>query len=155
VGSVLCIRDRAIADSRLLGADDIHVAFAWKDYADGGRAKVMRLAADEFIRRFLLHVLPKGFVRIRHYGLLAGVNVPTKLESCCRLLGAADKPEAKRPAPTWAERVLGWTGQDPRLCPHCQIPLERRSVSATKGATAAAPPQATTSTPQPVGTDSS
>ena len=48
-----------------------HVRFRWRDYADGDKAKVMRLDADEFIRRFLLHVLPRGFTRLRHYGLLA------------------------------------------------------------------------------------
>ena len=61
----------AIANSRLLAVDDDHVAFAYKDYRRGGRSGVMRLAPHEFIRRFLLHVLPDGFHRIRHYGFLA------------------------------------------------------------------------------------
>jgi hypothetical protein len=124
----------AIANSRLLSADDTHVTFAWKDYADEQRSKVMRLTIDEFIRRFLLHVLPKGFVRIRHYGLLAGVNVATKLERCRHLLGETDKPEEARPTRTWVEWVLEWTGQDPRHCPRCQGPLERREVPPIKGA---------------------
>jgi hypothetical protein len=61
----------AIANSRLLTVDDDHVAFSYKDYRRGGRIGVMRLAPHEFIRRFLLHVLPDGFHRIRHYGFLA------------------------------------------------------------------------------------
>ena len=61
----------AIANSRLVALDDENVAFSYKDYRRGGRARVMRLARHEFIRRFLLHVLPDGFHRIRHYGFLA------------------------------------------------------------------------------------
>ena len=61
----------AVANSRLLVVDDDEVAFSYKDYRRGGRSRVMRLAPHEFIRRFLLHVLPDGFHRIRHYGFLA------------------------------------------------------------------------------------
>ncbi len=61
----------AIANSRLVAVDDNEVAFSYKDYRRGGRSSVMRLAPHEFIRRFLLHVLPDGFHRIRHYGFLA------------------------------------------------------------------------------------
>ena len=61
----------AIANSRLVTVDDDEVAFSYKDYRRGGRSRVMRLAPNEFIRRFLLHVLPDGFHRIRHYGFLA------------------------------------------------------------------------------------
>jgi hypothetical protein len=129
----------AIANSRLLSLDDTHVTFAWKDYADEQRSKVMRLTIDEFIRRFLLHVLPKGFVRIRHYGLLAGVNVATKLERCRHLLGVTDKPQEGRPTRTWVERVVEGTGRDPRHCPRCQGPLERAVVPPTKRAAGAAP----------------
>src|SRR5208337_2629635 len=61
----------AIANSRLVALDEDEVAFSYKDYRRGGRSRVMRLAPHEFIRRFLLHVLPDGFHRIRHYGFLA------------------------------------------------------------------------------------
>jgi hypothetical protein len=97
--------------------------------------------------------LPKGFVRIRHYGLLAGVNVATKLEGCRRLLGAADRPKETAPAKTWVERVLEWTGQDPRCCPRCQGPLTRCAVPPiapghggddTDAGAPAVPPPATT-----------
>src|SRR5215470_11054748 len=65
----------AIANSRLVSMEHDRVSFRWKDYADRHRTKVMTVSAEEFLRRVLLHVLPKGFVRIRHYGLLASVNV--------------------------------------------------------------------------------
>src|SRR6266446_8076616 len=61
----------AIPNDRLLGIDDGKVQFRWKDYRDNSRHKTMTLVAEEFIRRFLLHVLPEGFQRIRHYGFLA------------------------------------------------------------------------------------
>jgi hypothetical protein len=74
----------------LLALENGQVSFHWKDYADDHRTKVMRLSADEFIRLVLLHVLPKRFVRIRHYGLLAGRNVATHLGSCREFLAAPD-----------------------------------------------------------------
>src|SRR6202043_3216797 len=76
----------AIANSRLLSVTDTAVAFRWKDYRHRGKAKVMTLEADEFIRRFLLHTLPDGFHRIRHYGFLANAHRAGKLELCRRLL---------------------------------------------------------------------
>ncbi len=76
----------AISNHRLVSADAETVAFRWKDYRikTGDRQKVMRLATDEFIRRFLIHVLPDGFHRIRHYGLLAGATRPARAVSVLR-----------------------------------------------------------------------
>jgi hypothetical protein len=76
----------AIANSRLAAVTDHEVAFRWRDYRHRGKAKVMTLAADEFIRRFLLHTLPDGFHRIRHYGFLANGHRAGKLALCRRLL---------------------------------------------------------------------
>jgi hypothetical protein len=122
----------AIANSRLLALDDGQVFFRWKDYADDNRTKVMRLTADEFLRRFLLHVLPKRFVRIRHYGLLAGRNVSTKLARCRQLLGMpAIEPPVER---TWLDRLWEWTGEDLSCCPRCQGPLTRQPLEATTSA---------------------
>ena len=130
----------AIANSRLLACADGHVSFSWKDYADDNRTKVMRLTADEFIRRFLLHVLPKRFVRIRHYGLLAGRNVTTKLARCRQLLGVpVELPASARESKTWLDRLREWTGQDGSCCPRCQGPLTRRPVEATPTARWQAP----------------
>jgi hypothetical protein len=79
----------AIGNSRLLDLDDTHVSFRWKDYRENGRrkTKVMRLGVGEFMRRFLLHVLPDGFHRIRHYGLFANGHREDKLALCRKLLG--------------------------------------------------------------------
>jgi len=135
----------AISNSRLLSMADGKVALRYKDYRDGQRWKVMILSAEEFLRRFLLHVLPKRFVRIRHYGLLAGRNVTTRLRQARSLLTPA-APESEpppaaesQPAPesqsppgpqfaAWRQRVLAWTGQDPLRCPHCHGPLIRRTL---------------------------
>ena len=116
----------AIANSRLLALEDGQVSFRWKDYADDHRTKVMRLTADEFIRRFLLHVLPKRFVRIRHYGLLAGRNVATHLARCRQLLAV---PDVQSPVErTWLDRLRDWTGEDLSCCPRCQGTLTRRAL---------------------------
>ena len=76
----------AISNSRIVGMDEATVSFRWKDYRDGGQVKVMRLAASEFIRRFLQHVLPPEFVRIRHYGILANGRRKEKVARCRELL---------------------------------------------------------------------
>ena len=80
----------AIGNSRLVDLDDHHVSFRWKDYRENGasQSKAMRLAVGEFMRRFLLHVLPDGFHRIRHYGLFANGHRADKLALCRRLLQA-------------------------------------------------------------------
>ena len=89
----------AISNSRLLRFDETGVTFRYKDYRRGGadRQQIMTLAADEFIRRFLLHVLPKGFHRIRHYGLLAGATRKAHLERARELLGVAPPAAADAP----------------------------------------------------------
>jgi putative transposase len=78
----------AISNRRLLSLEDGRVTFEWKDYANGNQTKMMILEAVEFIRRFLLHVLPSGFVRIRHFGFLANRVRKEKLALCRSLLGA-------------------------------------------------------------------
>jgi hypothetical protein len=86
----------AISNRRLLFVGNGVVRFQYYDYADGKRTKEMTLAAPEFLRRFLLHVLPTGFMRIRHYGLLANAN-REKLKRCRELLGVpvVKEPDAK------------------------------------------------------------
>lgn len=86
----------AIANSRLVGVTDHEVAFRWRDYRHHGKAKMMTLDVDEFIRRFLLHTLPDGFHRIRHYGFLANGHRARKLALCRRLLAVpASEPDAE------------------------------------------------------------
>ena len=86
---VLTALDMAIANSRLVAFDGERVTFKWKDYRAKGdaRYKLMTLDADEFIRRFLIHVLPDGFHRIRHYGLFANANRAANIALARQLLG--------------------------------------------------------------------
>ena len=79
----------AISNRRIIALDDQSVTFTWKDYRDGAKQKRMTLGAHEFIRRFLLHVLPKGFQRIRHYGFLANGHRKAKLATIRKLLDTA------------------------------------------------------------------
>jgi Putative transposase len=89
----------AISNSRLIAFDESGVTFRYKDYRRDGadRQQVMMLATDEFIRRFLLHVLPRGFHRIRHYGLLAGSACKAGLVRARGLLNAAPPPDDDTP----------------------------------------------------------
>jgi hypothetical protein len=108
----------AISNSRLLACENGSVSFRWKDYRADNTSKVMTLTTDEFIRRFLLHVLPKGFRRIRHFGFLANACRAAKLP---RIRAALEAPE---PAPTVApanyrERYEMLTGHRIDLCPVC------------------------------------
>jgi hypothetical protein len=108
----------AIANSRLLAYEQDRVRFRWKDYRAGNKSKVMTLATAEFIRRFLLHVLPKGFRRIRHFGFLANACRVAKL---ARIRAALKAPEAPPPAKPvdYRERYAILTGRRLDLCPDC------------------------------------
>src|SRR5206468_8243671 len=82
-----------ISNNRLLDIEHNLVRFQWKDYRDNDRQKTMTLSADEFIRRFLIHVLPDGFQRIRYYGFLSNCHRNEKLALCRQLLGMAVERE--------------------------------------------------------------
>ena len=103
----------AISNSRLVSLADGRVGFRWRDYRQHGASKVMTLHAHEFIRRFLLHTLPDGFHRIRHYGLLANGHRAAKLAQCRKLL---DVPPTN-PAPAPADRAGTTLPLD--RCPCC------------------------------------
>jgi hypothetical protein len=108
----------AISNHRIASFEHGRVAFRYRDTADDRKQKVMQLDAFEFIRRFLLHVLPKGFVRIRHYGLLANRTRKEKLARCRALLAA---PALGAPAPqSYSERLLRRSGIDLLRCPACR-----------------------------------
>ena len=111
----------AISNGRLVSMTNNRVRFRYKDYADKNRAKQMTLSAEEFIRRFLMHVLPKRFVRIRHYGLLASRNVTTRLARCRALLEA--EPAATQPT-TMSDEPVQQT-PEPQRCPRCHEQLRR------------------------------
>jgi hypothetical protein len=109
----------AISNRRLVSLEEGKVTFQWKDYAQGGAAKTMTLEATEFIRRFLLHVLPSGFVRIRHYGFLANRVCQEKLALCRALLGVETTPDSVA-ADSPVEPKADVEGQPPaRVCPCC------------------------------------
>jgi hypothetical protein len=79
----------AISNHRLVSFDGDNVTFRWRDYARGNKQRLMTVSADEFIRRFLVHVLPKGFVRIRHFGFMANYQRSVSLDLCRHRLGMA------------------------------------------------------------------
>jgi len=107
----------AISNSRLIALDERGVSFRWKDYRAKGRTryKTMTLGADEFMRRFLLHVLPNGFHRIRHYGLLANTGRREALAKARELLHAIPSPDAESPG---ADAAAG-IAQPAFVCPDC------------------------------------
>jgi hypothetical protein len=116
----------ALTNSRLLSLDDETVRFRYKDYAAGNRRKVMALDAPEFIRRYLTHVLPKGFMRIRHYGLLGNRGKHHKLAQARTALNVP-RPEPRPSAPETLEAFwLRIAHLDIHQCPHCASgPLRR------------------------------
>jgi hypothetical protein len=103
----------AISNHRLISFDGGNVTYRWRDYAGGNKTRVMTVSANEFMRRFLLHVLPKGFVRIRHFGVLANHCRSASIDLCRKLLEMAPlvrSSDGAPPNPSW-------------LCPRCQAPL--------------------------------
>ncbi len=100
----------AISNHRLLAFDGENVTFRWKDYAHGSKQRKMTLSANEFLRRLTLHILPRGFVRIRQFGYLTNALRSARLALARQLLAAAPKP-AEQPAPEAA--TANWR------CPHC------------------------------------
>lgn len=108
----------AISNHRLLACENGSIRFHWRDYRANNKRKVMTLDANEFIRRFLLHILPKGFRRIRHFGFLANVCRVTKLARIRSALNVAEPPPAVKPA-DYRERVAILTGHRIDLCPVC------------------------------------
>lgn len=109
----------AISNNRLVDMENGRVQFHWKDYRDDSKIKVMDLEADEFIRRFLLHVLPEGFQRIRYYGFLANRDRKKKLALCRQLLGMQSSSQTTS-VKDYRERFQELTGRSLTLCPRCQ-----------------------------------
>ena len=111
----------AISNHRILHLRNGEVSFLWRDYADNNRQKTMTLKAGEFIRRFLLHVLPSRYVRIRHFGLLANRKRKDNLAACRKRIDSGN-PVTKENAriETWQEQLLRICGIDVTTCPVCQ-----------------------------------
>jgi hypothetical protein len=112
----------AISNNRILSCENDKVKFKWRDYADKNKEKIMEITTEEFIRRFIMHILPSKFVKIRHYGILSNRNRSTKLEKCKKLTGANDiRIEDSIKKLTIAEILLKLTGKDINICPCCKI----------------------------------
>ena len=110
----------AISNNRILDIEDGKVRFQWKDYRRGGQQKPMTLDADEFIRRFLIHVLPSGFQRIRYYGLLGNRYRQDKLARCRELIGMAKRePGADETSKDYRDTYEELTGLSLCQCPVC------------------------------------
>jgi predicted Zn-ribbon and HTH transcriptional regulator len=132
----------AISNHRILDVRDGHVRFSYHDRSRGNVLRTMRLPAAEFIRRFLLHVLPKGLMRIRHYGLLANRAKTKALETCRALLPSPDlSRDAELDPQATRARLLQRMGIDPTRCPKCHSPtLYRAGTLPRPDHTARAPP---------------
>ena len=107
----------AISNHRLVSLADEKVTFRWRDSTHNNEKRLMTLSLDEFLRRFLLHLLPRGFVRIRHFGFLASRRRAVLLPLCFHLLGSAPEPQAKQDDSAVNDSTTLWT------CPHCGGPM--------------------------------
>ncbi len=110
----------AISNNRIKFFENGYVTFKWRDYRDKNKEKYMTVTAEEFIRRFLMHVLPNKFVKIRHYGILSNRNRATKLKKCKRLAGVLqNKLKNSIEKLSTAELLFKLTGININLCPSC------------------------------------
>lgn len=114
----------AISNNRILSIKNGFVTFKWRDYkalsnnaSDGLKQKVMSISAEEFIRRFLMHILPQGFMKIRHYGFLGNRNKLSKLKLCKIQTHTPVFPIEKFSAVQFMEKLLG---REINKCPHCE-----------------------------------
>jgi hypothetical protein len=112
----------ALSNERLVAMKDDQVSFRWKDRAHGNQEKLLTLGAVEFLKRFLLHVLPRALVRIRHYGFLANAVRRREIAHCRELLDHPVPPLPMDPtqSETWKETLLRITGKDVTCCPRCK-----------------------------------
>ena len=112
----------AISNNRLLDIENDRVHFQWKDYRNDGQVKTMTLSVDEFIRRFLLRVLPSGFQRVRYYGFPGNRYRQEKPGQCRRLLAmpVPDQPPVPPPEQDYRDHYEDLTGHSLRQCPQCQ-----------------------------------
>ena len=117
----------AISNNRIVALENGYVVFKWRDYSDNNAEKYMTLSADEFIRRFLMHILPSKFVKIRHYGILSNRNRITKLKKCKIILKVSQSKEHGEIFKlSTAELILKLTGKDICICPICNGKMIRK-----------------------------
>ena len=108
----------AISNNRILKAENGYITFKWRDYRDSSKSKTMTVTADEFIRRFMLHILPSGFCKIRHYGILASRNKIERIRLCKKLTNTQVFPTKNK---TVLEKLKDILGKDFNQCPCCGI----------------------------------
>ena len=117
----------AISNNRIVALENGYVVFKWRDYSDNNIEKYMTISADEFIRRFLMHILPSKFVKIRHYGILSNRNRITKLNKCKMILKVSKSKEDREMLKlSTAELILKLTGKDICVCPICNGKMIRK-----------------------------
>ena len=119
----------AISNKRIVNMEKDTVSFKWRDYKDDSKNKVMTLSAEEFIRRFLIHILPSGFMKIRHYGLLGNRNKTTKLKICKQL---TNTPLLIREKASTLQLIQKLTGLNLSKCPNCGSEKPKRFLSLGK-----------------------
>jgi hypothetical protein len=120
----------AITNTRLVDVRDGQVCFTYRNRRNGDTLEQMTVDAHTFLRRFLLHVLPTGFVRLRHYGFLANRCKARTLPQCRHLLGPVSPPPPRQPL-TVAQWMQQAVGMDLTQCPQCGArPLQRRPIPA-------------------------
>ena len=111
----------AITNNRIISLENDNITFQYRDRRDNNKIKPITLDAFEFIRRFLYHVLPEGFMKIRHYGILSNRNRKDKLLICKKLLGVEIKDSGESgEKESWEDLLLRITGLDPGICPSCK-----------------------------------
>jgi len=109
-----------ISNNRIVKLENGNVTFKWRDYRDGNKEKLMTVTAHEFIRRFLIHVLPDRFTKIRHYGLLSSRNKKARLQLCKKLTNTHTNPKPKENT-SFIQLFKKLTGKDFSICPCCGI----------------------------------
>jgi hypothetical protein len=121
----------AISNNRIIKVNDTHTTFSWKDYKDNSTKKEMTVTNEEFIRRFLLHVLPLGFTRIRYYGLYSPRSKSKRLEQYCMAIAIKHKrkPKKKKQVKSSIEILCRILGRDPRCCPVCGSLLKQEGLA--------------------------
>ncbi|GAA0180885.1 IS91 family transposase [Clostridium sediminicola] len=116
----------AISNNRIINIDNGNITIKWRDYKDKNKSKQMTISADEFIRRFLIHILPLRFMKIRHYGLLGNRNKTIKLKICKEL---TNTPILVKERLSTLQLILKITGRDITKCPHCGSEKLRRIIA--------------------------
>lgn len=119
----------AISNNRIVKSENDMVSFKWRDYKDNNKWKIMTVSADEFIRRFLIHILPDRFMKIRHYGFLGNRNKSTKLIVCKKLTNTPVFPFIRASTNELIQKIMG---KDISRCPQCGSPKLRQCLSIGK-----------------------